>query len=73
MTKRQKTVELLFIFFLILSIVVWISSNLFAPYDMSTAGFTILGFFGSIFFCLLTLAYPAIILWKNKRKKKLSL
>lgn len=68
MNKRQKTIELIFILSLILSIIVWVSSNLIAPFDMSTAGFAILGFLASLLFFFLTLAYPAIILWKNKRK-----
>lgn len=67
MNKRQKTVELIFILLFVLSIATWISSNLVAPFDMSTAGFAIIGFLSTLLFLFLSLAYPIFILWKNKR------
>lgn len=67
MNRSQKTIELILVLLLIVSVVAWISSNLLAPADMSTAGFAILGFLGSVLFLILSVAFPQIVLWRKKR------
>jgi hypothetical protein len=60
LSKKSKIIEFVIIICMILSAVLWISSNLIAPHDMSTSGFAILGSFGSIVFLVSAIVYPIL-------------